>query len=238
MKIATHIYKSLTAKLIAASLLLFALEACDPKNTEPVDVYGYFPLEIGRYTVYNVKEEIYSTGQANPVIKNWQEKDKVESVSDDEAGVFTYIVSRSTRSSETEYWTKIKEYKVQKYPDKILTNIDNQTFFSMAFPVDTKMTWNGNTYNNRDEEEYHYENVNVPGKVGAESFDRTLRVVERNDSSIINRYIGIKQYGLGVGLLSDNQTSFEYCQDDACIGSGKIDSGTRKARVIVDYGIE
>ena len=234
----THICKSAIRKLFAASLLLIALDGCNPKTTDPVDVYEYFPLEVGRFAVYDVKEEVYSTGQANPVIKTWQEKDKVENVSEDDGGIFTYTFSRSTRNNATEYWTKAKEYKVHRHPDKILTNIDNQTFFSMVFPVDTRISWNGNTYNNRDAENYHYEDVNMPGSVGAQTFDRTLRVVERNDSSVINRYIGIKQYGLGIGLISDHQTSFEYCQDDACIGSGKIDSGVRKARTIVEHGVE
>ncbi|WP_051663876.1 hypothetical protein [Dyadobacter crusticola] len=235
----THIAQNRSLKNWALMLFVsLSLAACDGDKAEPVDTYQYYPLEVGRYAIYDVREEIYSTGQANPVIKNWQEKDQIERVSTNAEGISTYTYSRSTRNKAGEYWTKVKEFAVQKFPDKILTNIDNQTFFSMAFPIDMRMSWNGNIYNNLDAEDYHYEDLGQSAKIGDQTFNNVLNVVERNDSSIINRYIGIKQYGLGVGLISDLQTSFEFCQDDACIGSGKIDSGTRKTRKIVEFGGE
>jgi hypothetical protein len=225
-------------KLTFALFAALTMAGCDGDDADPIDIYEYFPLEVGRFAIFDVHEEIYSSGQAKPAIKDWQEKDQIERVSVNSEGISTYIYSRSTRNNANEYWTKVKEFAVQKFPDKILTNIDNQTFFSMAFPIDTRMSWNGNSYNNLDPEDYHYEDFNKPATLGSQSFESTLNVVERNDTSIINRYIGIKQYGLGVGLISDMQTSFEYCQDDACIGSGKIDSGTRRTRKVVEFGTE
>ncbi|MCE6988227.1 hypothetical protein [Dyadobacter sp. CY323] len=213
-----------------------AILSCDTSSTEPVDAYAYFPLEVGRYVIYNVREEIYSSGQANPVIKTSQEKDEIEEVSTNADGIATYTLSRSTRNSSSDYWQKVKEFTVQKFPDKILTSIDNQTFFSLVFPVDENITWNGNTYNNLEPREYHYENINASGTIGAQNFDKVLTVVERKDTSIINKYVGIKQYGLGIGLISDDQINYEFCQSEECIGSGKIESGTRKTRQIIEHG--
>jgi hypothetical protein len=210
--------------------------SCKRDKTEPVDSYGYYPLEVGRYTIYDVQEEIYSSGQANPVKKTWQEKDEVDRMSTDENGIPTYTFSRSTRNASTDYWQKVKEFTVQKYPDKLLTNIDNQTYFSLVFPADLDVTWNGNSYNNSEAQKYHYEDISKPVQVGSQTFDKALTVVERRDTSIINRYIGIKQYGLGVGLLYDDQTALELCQSEDCIGSGKIESGTHIVRKIVESG--
>lgn len=212
------------------------ISSCKRDRTEPVDSYDYYPLEVGRYLIYDIKEEVYSAGQANPVKKSWQEKDEVDRISDDEKGVTTYIVSRSRRNLSTEYWKKEKEYTIRRYPDKLLTNIDNQTLFSLAFPVNPNVEWNGNSYNSLGEQKYHYEDLNKPVQIGAQSFDKALVVVERNDSSVINRYVGIKHYGLGVGLLSDDQTSFEFCQSEDCIGSGKIESGVHRSKVILEFG--
>ncbi|MCF0061415.1 hypothetical protein MUK70_19440 [Dyadobacter chenwenxiniae] len=228
----THIIRTGFFSLFAISLIL----SCKRDRTEPVDSNNYYPLEVGRFLVYDVKEEVYSAGQANPVKKSWQEKDEVDRVSTDEKGIPTYTISRSRRNTATEYWQKEKEFTVQKYPDKLLTNIDNQTFFSLALPVDPKVKWNGNSYNNLDAQNYHYEDLNKPVTVGSQSFDKAMVVVERKDTSIINRYIGIKHYGLGVGLISDDQTAFELCQNDDCIGSGKIESGKHRSRIIVEFG--
>jgi hypothetical protein len=241
MKVITHINMELSRicnfRNTLVLLTMITAFSCDPKTTEPVDDYNYFPLQAGRYLVYQVQEEVYSTSQKDPVIKTWQEKDEVIKVETTE-GISTYTFSRSSRNNTSEYWQKVKEFTVQKYPDKILTNIDNRTYFSMAFPVDPNLEWNGNSYNDLDEENYHYQNINKPASLDAQSFDNTLTIEERRDTSIINKYIGVKQYAHGVGLISDEQTAFELCQNESCIGSGKIESGSHKVRRIIEYGIK
>ena len=228
-------FRSIT-KLLPLLVLLVLAESCSNDSTDPVNVYDYFPLELGRYQIYDVKEEVYAAGNKNPVIRTYQEKDEIERMSTDAQGISTYIFSRSSRNTSADYWLKVKEFSVTKYPDKLLTNIDNQTFFSLVFPIDGNMTWNGNTYNNLDSQDYRYQEINKPTNVGTLTFDKSLTVLERKDTSIVDRYVGIKQYGLGVGLISDEQTAYQYCQDDDCIGSEIIESGTHKTRKIVDFG--
>lgn len=211
-------------------------QSCSDDNTEPINVYGYFPLEVGTYQIYDVKEEIYSSGQTDPVLRSYQEKDEIERISLDAEGKSTYICSRSIRNLSGDYWQKVKEYSVVAYPDKILSTIDNQTDFPLIFPIDLKVTWNGNAYNNQDAENYRYEAINEPRQIGSLSFDKTLTVVERKDTSIINRYVGIKQYGLNIGLILDDQVAYEYCQNDDCIGSETIESGFHRTKTIIDYG--
>ncbi|WP_229254223.1 hypothetical protein [Dyadobacter sp. NIV53] len=222
--------------MIPLLAIVFLLQSCNNDSTEPINVYDYYPLEIGKYQIYSVKVEVYSAGVSAPVTTTYQEKDEIESMSTDAQGISTYIFSRSTRNTSTDYWQKTKNYSVTEYPDKLLTNIDNQTFFSLIFPIDLKVTWNGNIYNNLDSENYHYEDINKPMQIDTLRFDNTLTLVERKDTSIINRYTGTKIYGLGVGLISDDQIAYEYCQADDCIGSETIESGTHKTRTIISYG--
>jgi hypothetical protein len=236
MKTITHIKIMMFSKIWLSLLICAAVFSCSKDSTEPVDSYDYYPLQVGWYAVYDVRQEIYSSAQKEPVIKISQEKDEIEDVQINADGISTYTFSRSTRANSTEYWQKVKQYTVQKFPDKLLTNIDNQTFFSMVFPVDSRIRWNGNTYNNLDPQEYRYENLAKPVTVGEQRFNKSLTVVERKDSSIINRYVGIKQYGLGVGLILDDQTNLELCQSEDCIGSEKVESGSRKTRKIVEFG--
>ena len=239
MKIYTHTEKGTIwsiIKLLPFLTIILFFQSCDNSSTEPIDVYDYFPLEVGRYQIYNVKEEVYSAGVKDAVITSYQEKDEIESKTTDEQGISTYIFSRSTRNVSTDYWQKVKEFSVTEHPDKLLTTINNQTFLSLVFPIDSKVTWNGNTYNNLDAENYRYQDINTSKKIDTLAFDNTLTVLERKDTSIINRYVGIKQYGLGVGLISDDQTAYEYCQADDCIGTETIESGTHKIRTIVSYG--
>jgi hypothetical protein len=225
---------SIIAFLMLASIL--ALHSCNQIETDPVDVYQYYPLELGQYQVYQVEETTYSAGQAKPVISSWQEKDQVDRISSTHEHVTAFIIARYRRNTSSDYWQKFKEYTVTKSPDKILTNIDNQTIFAMVFPPDAQIKWNGNQYNNQDEEDFQYRDINQPASIDKLSFDKTLTVVERRDTSIINRYVGIKKYALGAGLILDEQTAYEYCQDDKCIGSQTIESGTHKVKKIIEFG--
>ncbi|WP_159474524.1 hypothetical protein [Dyadobacter sp. 3J3] len=217
---------------------LLAIQSCNDSNTDPVNTYDYFPLTVGHYMVYDVNEAVYSSGQTKPVIKAYQEKDEISSVTVNSDGSSTYIVSRSSRNTASDYWVKTKEYSINQFPDKLIFNIDNQSQVPLVFPIDSKITWNGNMYNTLDAEDYHYENINQPFTLGALSFDKSLTLIERSDTtSVIDYDLGLKRFAIGVGLIYDEQTSYEYCQATAdCIGKGIIDSGSKKTRKIIEYG--
>tara|TARA_R110002124_G_scaffold169757_1_gene337370 strand:- start:691 stop:1281 length:591 start_codon:yes stop_codon:yes gene_type:complete len=192
-------------------------------------------LEIGHYIIYDVHETIYSAGQATPAVNVRQEKDEVDRILDKSEFSTTYIIARYQRKSPTENWQKTKEFTITKSPDKILTNLDNRTVFSLVFPMDLNLKWNGNTYNNQDPQNFKYSEINQPIDVGSLKFTNGVTVIEKEDSSIINKYQTIKQYALGVGLVSAEQTAIEYCQDDHCIGDYIIESGFRTSRIINSY---
>ncbi|WP_353721982.1 hypothetical protein [Dyadobacter sp. 676] len=219
--------------IVIASLAV----SCDDDVTSPKNDYEYFPLEVGSYTVYEVKEEIYSAGKTEPKTSSWQEKDQIIDKTDD-GDSESFILARFTRSTGSDYWVKTKEFRINRTPDKILTSIDSETFFSLIFPVSESVRWNGNAYNNRDKEDYFYQDINRPYSESKQRFDNTLTVVERMDSSIINRYTGIKKYALGVGLIYDDQVSYEYCQTPECLESDirVVESGTHRTRKILEFG--
>lgn len=224
-------------KWLPFCLAAVLIQACEKSETNPIDTYQYYPLEPGQYQIYQVNETIYSAGQKNPVVNNWQEKDEVDRISNNAEPVVSYIIARYKRNTASDFWQKVKEYAVTKSPDKLITNIDNQSILSLVFPPNSAIRWNGNMYNTLDKQDYRYQDINQPGTVDKISFENTLTVVERRDTSIINRYIGIKKYALGVGLVLDDQTAYEYCQDDSCIGEEIIESGVHKTRKIIEFGV-
>jgi len=208
-------------------LLFFWISACQESSTTPIDSYRYFPLELGSFIVYDVKQDVFAAGNSEPVTSAWQEKDQIESSTSNVDNVTDFIVSKYRRNSETDYWQKFDEYSIKSSPDKILTTIDNQTVFSFTFPVESYVKWNGNTYNSLDVENCHYENIDESVSFSGHLFENTVKVVERMDSSVINKHVGVKQYALGVGLVFDEQISFEYCQTEQCLSSDirEIESG-------------
>ena len=196
----------------------------------------FFPLTVGRYIIYRVSQEVYATAQQTPSISNWEEKDEISRLVSDSAGIATYLVIRSSRTTSKGYWQKVKEYTVKKYPEMIVTNVDNRPVISMVYPISKGVTWNGNSFNTNGPAPFSYDQINQPATINTKVFKQVLMVIERNDTSIINRYISTKQYALGIGLVADELTALELCQTTDCIGSGKIESGIRTSRQIVEFG--
>jgi hypothetical protein len=59
-----------------------------------------------------------------------------------------------------------------------------------------------------------------------QSFQNTVQVIEKEDSSLINKNVILSIYADKTGLIYKENTSIAYCQSTSdCIGSGKIDSG-------------
>jgi hypothetical protein len=212
---------------------------CDKSDDPSVDPYQYVPTSVGQFVISDVEEKVYSAGKAEPVVKKWQEKDQVLNKSVDKESITTLTFSRSLRTSETAPWEKSKEYMVKIYPDKVLTSIDNRTDMNLVFPLNGQTEWNGNSYHNAEEQKYHYESLNKPATVSKLSFDNSITVVEREDSSAINQYIGIKKYALGVGLIFDDQIAYEYCQTEECFASDvkKIESGYHRIKTVSQFGM-
>ena len=225
---------------ISLFLLIFftLIQSCSDSSKDPVNTYDYLPLAVGQFQVYEVTEDIYSSGQNGPVKTVFQERDEITAVTTNGNGTSTYVVSRSSRKSSSEYWTKIKEYSIEQFPDKLIFNTDNKITVPLVFPIDSKVIWNGNMYNNQDKKDYRYEDISQPLQLGSLSFDNTLSVIEQRDTtSVIDYTLSLKRYALGVGLIYDEQTVYQYCQSSAdCIGLGIIDSGSKRTRKILEHG--
>lgn len=219
-----------------AVLSLFA--SCDKSDIDTIDANRYGVLEEGSYIIYDVREENYSAGKDAPDVSSWQEKDQIISLSKESENSTVATVARFKRSGDTDYWMKVKEFRIVRSPDKLLTTIDNESFLSLIFPIDLRTTWNGNQYNNRETEDYRYSDINAPVTLAQQSFGNTLTVVERQDSSIINKYSGIKKYALDIGLVYDDQVSFEYCQTPECLNSDirQVESGYHRTRTAKQFG--
>ncbi len=224
-------------RLFFLALIVTFFAGCDSKSPEPVDEYAYFPLRLNAPRSYQVTQTTYAAGQSEPVITTWQEKDEVIRINTGTDGFPVYVLARSTRSTPTAYWQKVKEYTVTRYPDKLLLSLDNKTTIPMVFPITTGVLWNLNQYNTSEEEKCRYADIKTPRTIGDFTFPNTIQVSGREfTQDIFVRYhLGFSQYALGVGLIYEEQTDYYYCQEDHCLGQQLIASGTSTIRQLIDY---
>ena len=103
-----------------------------------------------------------------PVITSWQERDQIIDLDTTEDGFQEVLIARSTRKSDQESWSKVKEFKSKQYPEKLVTTIDNRRFVSLMFPISGDATWNGNAFDDLDQAKYYYDLIGEPATVGAQ----------------------------------------------------------------------
>lgn len=228
-------------KYSAVCLLLAAIltSGCDRGDKNPVSDYDYFPLRLNHPLVYQLTETRYSAGNSEPAVSTWFEKDEAIRRTESLDGFPVFIFARSRRDTPTGNWQKIKEYTVTQYPDKYLQTIDNVTTVPVAFPIRNTTTWNINAYNTLQSEKCYYEYFNQPRTIGELEFKNTVQVMGRNNTEdmVVSYNLGYYQYAPEVGLVYEEQTDYEYCQEnDNCFGKAQIASGTSTIRQLIDYG--
>lgn len=223
--------------VICVLLAAILISGCDSGDKDPVNEYDYFPLRLGRSLVYQLTETRYAAGNPAPVVSTWFEKDETIRRTESLDGFPVFVFARSRRNSTTDAWQKVKEYTITQYPDKYLRSVDNVTTVPMVFPVRSTTSWNINAYNSLYKEECYYDYVREPRTIGALEFSNTIQVTGRDNTTdeVVAYNLGYSQYALGVGLIYEEQTDYEYCQEDNCLGQRKIASGLSTIRQLVGY---
>ncbi len=223
--------------LLLCLLLIVALGGCETEPKKPVDEYHqYFPLRLNRPLVYQVTETRYAAA-TQPATASWQEKDEIVRLSESSDGYPLFIYSRWKRNTPADPWQKVKEYSVVRYPDKYLHSMDNVTTVPVIFPVSYRATWDMNFHNDREMEICTYDYIGRELTIGELSFPNTIQVSGRNhtDDDIVKYNLGYSQYAFGVGLIYEEQTDYEYCQEAHCFGEKIISSGVSTIRQIIEY---
>ena len=72
-------------------------------------------------------------------------------------------------------------------------------------------------------------------KIGNMNFDSTLKVIQKNDSSLFQRDQRSEVYAARVGLIYKDSTVLRLCQEKpACYGT--IESGRKSVQKIIGFG--
>ncbi|WP_155297361.1 hypothetical protein [Spirosoma aerolatum] len=212
--------------------------ACQPADNIPKDDSQYVPIEVGRYWVYEVRQETYSLSAA-PVLRTYFLKEtigeRLSSQSDK-----TYKLVRYKRNRPTDAWKPDSIWTVQQWPNRLIRTENSIAFIKLFFPIATSTTWNPNEYNSRSASIFLYEQVGKAYVAGAKSYLNTIQVASRqNDSTAIslNRYIDV--YAYQIGLIFNESTVLAYCQSSPdCIGKGQIAYGYRRKQTLIETGVE
>lgn len=199
-----------TFKLIPVLVLTAAtlLSSCskDENTTGTTGLtYSYFPVNVGHELVYDV--ELITKDEFSQIEDTvyYQLREVVESVFNDNQGRPTQRLERYTRATDSDPWVIADVWTSNISSTLAEKKEENDTYIKLTFPVRTNRTWDGNSKNNQDELMYEYSEVDVPGSLGALSFDSTLTVLQQDEDNFIERKYAVEKYATNVGLIYKEQ---------------------------------
>ena len=215
------------------------LSGCQSPATEPTTSgYDYFPLETGRYVIYDVQESQYALN-AVPMQRTYQLREVTGAAYTDVARAMAYKLGRYRRLSDSQNWQADSVWSARLLTNEGIRTENGQDFVKLVFPISDKLSWNGNRRNTSDTDDFELRNVGQPFRVQENEFDETVTVVAQNDSTLLSQDKRIDMYARQIGLIYKERTHLQFCSSTpACLGHTQIEYGIRQVYRIRSYGKE
>ena len=225
-----HFFKYLSFWVLVA--------ACDSGETlKPADsTRDYFPLRTGQFQIYAINEIRYQQG-LEPETLAYELKTEVVDSFANTAGGTTYVIYRSTRDNPSQSWKFVDTWSVRNDDNQIVIQEGNTAYMKLVFPLSKKAFWDGNRFNNLEEDEYEVKAFDEPLTVGGTTFEKTLTIEQEfNDDPIVYTDIRSEVYARGVGLVYKETTQLVFCQNQNCNSNELIETGVVYKQEIREYG--
>ncbi|WP_210488979.1 hypothetical protein [Rufibacter aurantiacus] len=206
--------------LLFVVLLTSLLSSCgdDEITRDPNSLgYQYFPLEVGRFWIFNVTENEYSRNQVTKTT-TFQTRELIKDITTDQTGREWFRVEVSRRNSPESAWTVsgVKLISMSSTDLRIMEN--NQTMVHMVFPVKDGYSFVSNAFKNEDHENpvyYTYANLGDAFSENGKNYENTLTLVQAESKNTIELEKRNEVLALGVGSVSRTNTDYTYCEDSS-----------------------
>jgi hypothetical protein len=221
--------------LYAVGLLLIGCsETIDP---DPGALgYHYFPLEIGAYRTYQVKEITIPFLEPADTVQ-YQRRTLVADtfLTQDQPN---YVLHVFSRESDTDTWNLDSVWTTRRDQNHAIVVENNVPFVKIVFPIRENKTWDGNLYNTLPPDEYEITEIGGVMETPAGRFDDLLTIFENNNpDTLIFQDIRQAVYARDVGLIYQRSSILNFCNTEPnCLGI--LESGMKFEQILIDYGKE
>ena len=215
------------------ALLLGSL-GCERSNSPyPTPGYTYFPLIPGQSAEYEVTETTYALAQS-PSTRTYQLRETTGAPYTDASGQSVYPLERARKNQQGE-WVADSVFLAWRTVNQALRVENGVTLVKIQFPIYEGTRWNGNVFNTQPEQTYHITSLNKAVKTRFGTYDRTLTVVQQNDSTLLSLRRSQEIYAQDIGLIQRERTFVQYCGTPDCRGKGIIDYGFMQRVTLTNY---
>jgi hypothetical protein len=221
--------------------LVLLLASCDTSdaNLELVPQgKEYFPLTVGTFVAYNVKEINYFLNEPRRTEATYQLKEVIKEQYKDLANNTTYRIERYRRANGRDNWTLLNVWTARIDYLAAIKVEENVPIIKLAFPAENGKKWNGNSLNTLNQDEFEIRDAGKSFIFAGKNYTETLTVQQSNDSTIVNKDKRMEIYAKNIGLIYKKFDVVQYCQFDNCRGKAEIERGNFLEMSVFDYGKE
>lgn len=203
--------------LMLLCLMAFASSRCEESSVEPVETdYAYFPLEAGKYIIYDVDSIEMSDFFNTTDTIHYQVMEAVDSPFLDAGNHEAFRIVRSRRNADTSAW-QITDVWYANLTDHTAERVEeNLRFIKLNFPVLMNKTWKGNSYIDTDSSQtylddwdYTYTEVNGVMETPGGLLDSVVTVLQYEDVNAIQVVRYTEKYARNIGLIYKEEQNFE-----------------------------
>lgn len=223
--------------ILWAGLLSAGIFSCQTAEVSRVSDQAYYPVEKGRFWIYEVNEETYSLTGKPETNHFWLKESIGNSIRDAYDNQFYQLV-RYKKNSLAESWKTDSVWLLRQLPDRLIRVENNTAYTRLIFPAEEGMKWNSNSLNTGRATDLKYLNVGGSYELSGSVYPQTLKVRTVNDSTALTMDRSTDIYAFQKGLVYKEVISVTYCQNDNCIGSGVIDFGKKSSWTLKETGLE
>jgi hypothetical protein len=231
---------------LAISSLIFSCSADEP--VIPDMGYDYYPLQVGRYTIYEVEETSISQSVETEV--SYEIRVTVADSSINQQGIVTYVLVREKRADASDNWESLDTWSTEIINNRLVQNEGNTLFVKLIFPPSLNLSWNGNQFNDLtdngeifydgDVTQYRISEINQPVTLNTGFTANSSLTVLQNDYN--DDFTGIDErkeiFSKDDGLIFKEVIQKTYCSDfnDPCYGQQKVDNGFIFIQSLKEHG--
>jgi hypothetical protein len=194
---------------VVAGFLLMPSCKQDPDTNLSDFKYDYYPLDTGKYIVYDVDSIFSYSSDFSRDTAHFQLKELLADTFYDNENRLNYRLEVYRRESSADPWVIDRVWSVIRTTTNLQKKEDEVRYVKLVFPPVAGGTWDGNVYIPSANEpfldfknwEYTYQDVDVPYSINGFSFDSALIAVDVADSNFINKRLKKEVYAKGIGMV-------------------------------------
>lgn len=216
---------------IYIALMCATVMACKKDKVEPVDLgYDYFPVEIGRYVVYNV-DSIYIDEPVDIADTfHYQIKEVITEHFTDNEGNPAQRIERFYRADSSQSWVIKDVWAANRLTRNAQRVEENKRIIRMVFPPGDDKFWDANEFNTSTYRPMRYADYDRDRIVNGMQFDSTLKTVTTLEPNLIDTIIDTEIRAKHVGVVHKLHIETNTQIDGT--------TGFKLTMRVVDYGVE